>query len=338
MAVSGQITGATEAVALWNEQYGDNARIQIYGKNSQGIIWAINPDGSFKEYPVQVADDPEKVFKFVNGQQFGLIPGSEKATVVWSGEKLIVVRNGISLASGGKAYLEYFDIWTREWKLNPNTLAAQLPADQQNLVPFQNADGQWLAGASAGAEPTFQWNAETNSWVKIEQFDWDAAAVQMENYGNAIGGECIMPAEDLAANWHEVILIFENQPLIPEGNKTFAMARTLDKDGNWIEVKVLLQEEENGVNKNRFAIVFLYGLNGDFDTGNSYTKSPTILPDEELQELIHPEQRMYKFFVLGADEASKQALRDQGVTSGGQIVVEIQSAAVNGGMRPLTGK
>jgi len=170
-AVEGRISGATAYHPLWNGGYADDTRIQIYGSNQEGIIWQVNADGSFNEYPVTVAADPQTVFKFMEGQKFELIEGSENAFVVFTGagagEKLAVVRNEIVLADGKtKVCLEYLNFQTKEWEINPNVLAAMLPEGSQNNLIWQDENGQWLAGQAGTEQAILQFDLAKKAWVE----------------------------------------------------------------------------------------------------------------------------------------------------------------------------
>jgi hypothetical protein len=153
----------------------DLARIATYGKNKAGnIIWSRLDGGpSFNEYPIRWYYDANGALQVLLEQEFGAIPDSKDAVVIFSGdasgsgdsftfgEKPAIVKDIAALADGTQYYLEYFDFQEAAWKLNPDVLQAMVPA---GYAVSQDESGNWIAAADNQA--LLQFDLAKKAWME----------------------------------------------------------------------------------------------------------------------------------------------------------------------------
>jgi hypothetical protein len=153
----------------------DLTRITTYGKNKAGnIIWSRLDGGpSFNEYPIRWYYDANGALQVLLEQEFGAIPDSKDAAVIFSGdasgpgdsftfgEKPAIVKDIAALADGTQYYLKYFDFQEAAWKLNPDVLQAMVP---DGYTVSQDESGNWIA--SADNQALLNFDLAQKAWVE----------------------------------------------------------------------------------------------------------------------------------------------------------------------------
>jgi len=232
--------------SVWNNLAGNSSRIATFGRDrNKNIVWSEKAGGSsFNEYPIGWYYDANGALQVNLDQKFGAVPDSQTAAVVFAGEKPVPVKEIVTLAGGQEFFLQYFDIQTGEWQLNPAVLTAMAPA---GYTVSQDEQGNWLANATDQQQLKF--DLSTRAWVEAlpplsislpeGTYTYDAAGVHI-----TVAPGQVVDISTKEINDTLVMGVFNNVQIL-NADKTLS-AWAYDKDNKvWIDSRTVIQSDSS---------------------------------------------------------------------------------------------